>query len=138
MFYWVLIGLNCLMGLGAASGSFLALNAGAREAVGIDNSMLVNSPFTSFLIPGLFLLLVLSGGNILVGILSIKKLPEFPYYQAAIGCILCLWIVIQCIMLWEIVALHLIFFIIGFIQLLLGVVLIRKRHSPFPFIAHQN
>ncbi|WP_321388849.1 hypothetical protein [uncultured Enterococcus sp.] len=138
MMRWVFLFFNLLMGFGASSGSFLALNAGAREAVGIDSSMLVNSPFTSFLIPGLFLLLVLGGGNFLVGFLTLKKLPEFSYYQCLIGAILFSWIIIQCVMIWDIVVLHVIFFCVGVIQFALGIWTIRKQHSPFPFSAHQN
>ncbi|WP_249274490.1 hypothetical protein [Candidatus Enterococcus clewellii] len=138
MMRWVFLFFNLLMGFGAGSGSFLALNAGAREAVGINSSMLVHSPFTSFLIPGLFLLLVLSCGNFLVGFLTLKKLPDFPYYQCLVGAILFLWIMIQCVMIWDIVALHVIFFSVGVIQFALGLWTIRKQQVPFPFSAHQN
>lgn len=138
MMRWVFLFFNLLMGVGASSGSMLALNTGAREAAGIDSSMLVHSPFTSFLIPGLFLLLVLGCGNFLVGFLTLKKRPNVPYYQCLVGMLLFLWIIIQCVMIWDIVALHVIFFSVGVIQFGLGAWTIKKQRSPFPFSAHQN
>lgn len=134
----LLLFFNSLMGIGAAAGSSLALIPSARESVGLENSMLVNSPFTSFLIPGLFLLLVLSIGNILVGFSTVKKIKDYPYFQCLIGLILCLWIIIQCVMIWSVVLLHVIFFVVGCIQFALGLWIIKQEKLSFPFSAHQN
>lgn len=134
----ICIALNVLMGLGAPAGSFLALSSGARAAVGIDTSMLVNSPFTTFLIPGLFLLVVLGLGNWTAGFLTLKKHESFAYYECLIGLILCLWLIIQCIMILDVVFLHVLFFSVGAAQFILGMILAAKQKQPFPFSANQN
>ena len=134
----ILIGLNLIIGLGGVVGGFLALSSSTRTSVGISETMLKNSPFTTFLIPGLFLLCMIGFGNLLVSYTSIKAKPLYAYFDCVIGLILCLWIIAQCIMLLSIVPLHVIFFLLGFVQFLGGLLLIRKEHLLPSFSAHQN
>ena len=90
------------------------------SAVGITASeALKNGPFTDFLIPGIFLFVVLGLGNIIAFITAKNKYQ--PYISGCFGIILCLWIVIQCYMLYTINVLHIIFFIIGIIQIFLSI-----------------
>ncbi len=133
----ILFLLNMVIGAGGIAGGFLALSPNARISVGIDTSMLVNSPFTTFLIPGLFLLLIIGVGNLTVGRLNIRS-KYSPYYECLMGMIQCAWIVIQCLMLLAVNWLHVLFFIFGLIQLCSGFYLVRKGNIPFPFSAQQN
>lgn len=134
----ILIGLNLIIGLGGVVGGFLALSSNARASAGISETLLKNSPFTTFLIPGLFLLCIIGVGNLLVGYTSIKAKPSFAYLDCVIGVILCLWIVAQCMMLLSILPLHIIFFLLGLVQFLGGRLMIRKEHLLPPFSAHQH
>ncbi|MFD2386772.1 hypothetical protein [Enterococcus rivorum] len=129
--------LNIFIGLAGLMGGFLAISSDARLAFGIKESMLVNSPFATFLIPGL-LLLIIGLCNLIVARLNAKKTSTFPYYECLMGIIQCSWIIIQCIMIWSIAPLHLIFFSLGLIQLIVGIWLVKKTNSSFPFSAHQN
>ncbi|MFD1900849.1 hypothetical protein [Enterococcus termitis] len=129
---------NLLIGLGGISGGVMALSSSARASVGINETMLIHSPFTTFLIPGLFLLFIIGCGNLLVGLLGFKHFSTFSYYECLIGLILVMWIFIQCLMLWSIVALHVIFFFLGILQFTSGILLIQREKVPFPFSAVQH
>lgn len=90
--------LHLLVGLGACGGGFGAL-MDPFTPMGMPPGTLKLGPFETFLVPGLFLFIVLGLGNLLVLFLT-RLLPEFKGYgTAAIGGVLALWIVIQCIIL---------------------------------------
>jgi len=57
--------------------------------------MLKNSPFNDFFIPGLFLLLVLGVGQLLAGILTMRRHPFAGLVGAAFGIALIIWIFVQ-------------------------------------------
>lgn len=130
--------LNILIGIGGMLGGFLALSSDARTTFGIKESMLVNPPFSTFLVPGLFLFLVIGLLNLVIAWLNFKKASTFPYYECLMGIIQCSWIIIQCLMIWSVVPLHLIFFSLGLVQLIGGIWLVKNTNASFPFSAHQN
>ena len=112
--------LHGFVGIGAAAGGMSAV-IDPSAPLGITTDALQFSPFSSFLIPGLFLLLILGCGNIAAGVISYRK-PQYARYAGiGFGAVLMLWIVIQCIMLQSVVFLHVLFFLIGALQLLSGV-----------------
>lgn len=114
-----LIVLHYFVGLGALFGGSAAV-INPQSPMGMSVDALKNSPFSTFLIPGLFLLLVLGGGN-LAGIAISRKFPVLKGYIAGfMGAVLIAWIVIQCILLQAVVFLHILFFIIGAVQGCLG------------------
>lgn len=134
----VLIVLNVLISIGALAGGVLALSPDARLGVGISESMLVNSPFSTFLFPGLFLIIIIGLGNLLTAWSSFTKQAEAACYQCLMGLIQCLWIISQCIMLLTINPLHFIFFIFGIVQLIGGSRLTKQLQTRFPFSAYQH
>ncbi|MHC5248612.1 hypothetical protein [Enterococcus sp. LJL90] len=126
------------MAIGAFFGSLAALIPGAAESMGLTAEALKNSPFQTFLIPGLFLLLVLSGGNLVNGLLFLKKQASAVFFAVLMGGILMLWIIIQCLMLWSVTPLHVIFFFVGAIQFSSALYLLLTLKCKLPFSAHQN
>lgn len=129
---------NFFMILGAFMGSVMALIPEATKYAGLDSSMLKYAPFKTFVIPGLFLLLVLCGGNLLNALLFIKGKKESPYFLVVMGVILVLWLCIQCLLIWAIIPLHIIFLLVGIGQIYCGLKLIIKQSLPLPFSAKQN
>lgn len=133
--------LSGFIGLGACGGGVGALSDISGANMGIDASeALVHAPFATFLIPGLFLLLVIGVGNLLVSYSAWKQLPSYPYWEIIMGLIMSVWLFIQCIMLFAINPLHIIFFLLGLCQILFGYFTIRRvpnRYS-FPFQAIQH
>nr|WP_232844787.1 hypothetical protein [Enterococcus innesii] len=103
---------------------------------GLEAAMLQGTPFTTFLIPGLFLFVILGLGNLIVAILLWHNKG---YYGAMLlGMSLVVWIIVQVILLrgWNV--LHLIFFLLGLFQFASAVYFVRSMHLPLPFSAHQN
>ena len=124
------IALHIFIGIGALAGGFSAVS-NPESPMGISPDMLKNGPFDNFLIPGLFLMIVLGCGNLIAAGLIIKQHKWWPYVSGGMGDILVLWIVIQCLILFTIAGLHIIFFILGAIQSLLAIgVIYQKKLFP--------
>lgn len=124
------IALHIFIGIGALAGGFSAVS-NPESPMGISPDMLKNGPFDNFLIPGLFLMIVLGCGNLIAAAFTIKQHKYWPYMSGGMGDILVLWIVIQCLILFTIAGLHIIFFILGAIQSLLAIgVIYQKKLFP--------
>lgn len=136
----VLLFLNLLIGIGACGGGIMALQSvyskEIGETLGLTKEMLLNSPFQSFLIPGIFLLVVIGFGNLASCWLLYSRNNYFA--EVMMGLILIIWILVQVYMLTDIVFLHVLFFLLGVAQIVLSVYNIRKLRLKLPFSAHQN
>ncbi|MBS7525476.1 hypothetical protein KHM83_02150 [Fusibacter paucivorans] len=103
-----LTGLHFFIGIGAiAGGSAAVINP--INPMGMPVSALAHSPFTSFLIPGLFLVVGIGIVNLLAGAVFLILPDKWCYSSGVSGVILMAWIVIQCIMLQNVNILHVIF-----------------------------
>ncbi|MFW6232150.1 MAG: hypothetical protein ACOC37_03760, partial [Spirochaetota bacterium] len=90
------MGLHLFVGLGAIGGGVGALVDPSGAAVGMSVSVLERGPFVDFLIPGLFLMLVLGVGNLLAGLLLLSRSRRAGAVASlALFVVLVLWIVIQ-------------------------------------------
>ncbi len=131
----LMIILHFFVGIGGMVGGTAALST-PHAPMGIDAAeMLKHSPFNDFLIPGLLLFGVIGLGNVLCGILMLRTV-KFQYQASGIaGGALMVWIIVQCIMLRAVVALHVIFFLIGALQAALSAhVLFQRNLFPFDII----
>ncbi len=121
----VLQGIHWFVGIGAIAGGIAAL-VNPLNPMGVGAEALEHAPINTFLIPGLFLLIVLGAGNCLGALTGIR----YPLWRgclaAAFGAILVLWIAIQCIMLRSVVLLHVVYLLIGLVQSILGLYLLKK------------
>lgn len=121
--------IHIIVGIGALFGGMAAILSPSGSAVGISASeALKNGPFTDFLIPGLFLFVIIGLGNLGALITAKYKNRYQAYISGCLGVILCLWIIIQCYMLFMINALHIIFFIIGALEIFLSIKLARESN----------
>lgn len=119
------------IGIGACAGGLAAV-LNPQSPLGIPLDVLKYSPFRSYLIPGLFLLIVLGLGNIFSFIISRLVDEALGYLSCFTGAVLCLWLIIQCLFMRDIAALHIIFFVFGVIQGLAGLgVLFCKKQFPY-------
>lgn len=131
--YRILFILHIFVGLGAMGGGMMAI-LNPHSPFGIT---LKNSPFTSFLIPGIILFTVIGLGNIISALVIYYKPWFHGYVSSVFGWALVIWIVVQCIMLESVVALHIIYFIIGLIQGILAmVILFNQRMFPANIILY--
>jgi hypothetical protein len=128
--YRLLFALHLFVGIGAVAGGLAAI-LNPQEPLGVPVEALKNSPFSSFLIPGIILFAVLGLGNITAALVILRKSGFVGYISSVFSWALVVWIIVQCIMLRTVQFLHVLFFIIGAIQAALSaVVLFQKRLFP--------
>jgi len=116
---------------GAVAGGAAAV-LDPHAPLGISTELLDGSPFSSFLIPGLFLMLVIGLGNLAAFIVSMKAGDLRGYASGICGAIMVGWISIQCLILWGINVLHILYFLLGSLQGLLGIWFLLSE-GKFPF-----
>lgn len=109
------IGLHFFVGLGGMAGGLGAV-LNPQAPMGMSTETLRNGPFRDFLIPGLFLMGVIGLCNLIAGLIAIRKPRYYGLSSGAMALVLMAWIVIQCWILQDIVALHVIFFLFGAVQ----------------------
>lgn len=122
----ILFILHLFIGVGACFGGIPVIIDPSGEPMGISPEILKNAPFDNFLIPGLVLFFVIGVGNIITGTFAKKKSTFQGFYSTFMGIILVSWIIIQCYMLKDINVLHIIYFVLGLVLVILGIILIRK------------
>lgn len=83
---------------------------------GMGTEVLKKGPFTTFFIPGLFLFTVIGLGHLISFIATIKRMGFHLLLSGSVGIALMSWIVIQCYMMQTVNILHVVFFIIDFIE----------------------
>ena len=88
--------------------------------IGISTNYLKYSPFKTFLIPGIILFIANGILNLTAAIISIRKLPYYPYWLLFQGLILLGWAVIQVIPVRDFNFLHLTCLIIALVLILIG------------------
>ncbi len=125
--YFIILGcIQAFIALGAipAGLGFLSDTSGAR--MGNSVGMLGNSPLKSFLIPGLFLLIVHGFGNVAGAILSFRKNTLAGLSGLSLGLILVLWIVIQVHWIGLGSFMQPLFFVIGVLEATMGWIIYRN------------
>ena len=116
----VLGALQVFIGLGAIGGGFMLVEDPSGNDLGVPISLLEGSPFTDFLIPGIFLLVVNGVGSMMGAFLSFTRRRYAPETAMLLGAILVLWIVIQVIIIKSVGWLHGLYFILGIAELGIG------------------
>lgn len=94
---------------------------------GISTDMLANSPFDTFLIPGLLLFIVIGMGQLVASAFILFR-SRFEAYASLITSVaLLIWLIVQVLMIRTVEVLHVVTFVIACVQLALSVALIYKR-----------
>ncbi len=126
----VYIGLGALqafIGLGALGGGFMLVRDPTGSALGLPMSFLEGSPFTDFLIPGMFLLAVNGVGSMIGAGLSFAKRRYAQEIAIVLGAILVAWIVVQVVIISSFHWVHVLYFILGIVELWIGLYIRRRR-----------
>ena len=119
--------IHIFVGIGALAGGTAAITD-PHNPMGMNAADALRfSPFDSFLIPGIILFAVIGMGNLFSAIVIIKNRKLKPFISGFFASALVIWIVVQCIMLQAIAALHVIFFCIGAVQGFLALYMLYKR-----------
>jgi len=113
--------LQIFIGIGAIPAGIVLICDSSGGGLWMSTEMLKNSPFSNFLIPGIFLFLVNGLGSLLGGVASLLRYKFFAKIAVGLGVFLVAWILIQ---IWWVGVhwLHLMYGCLGIIELVLGVV----------------
>jgi hypothetical protein len=106
--------------LGALFGGGALVLAPDGSLMGMPLSMLAGSPFATFFVPGLLLLVVVGGCNTAAAILAFLSHPRAAIAGGVAGMSLMVWIAVQVQLLGYVHPLQPIMFTIGLIVLALG------------------
>ncbi len=112
--------LHLFVGLGALPAGYSMVTTTDGSGLGMSPEMLTGSPFSSFLIPGLFLLFILGLLNLLVAMPIFRQHKYSGIIGMTMGAILFLWILIQVGMIGLSFWLQPLFLVVGLIQMTLG------------------
>ena len=82
--------------------------------------LLVKTPFSDFLIPGLLLAIIVGGTNLIATYKNLIHSPARYDWAMAGGIIICGWILIQMILIQTVHWLHILYLGIGFLTILLA------------------
>ena len=126
----VYIGLGAIqafIGLGALGGGFMLVRDPSGSTLELPMSLLEGSPFPDFLIPGMFLLAVNGVGSMIGAGLSFTRRRYAQEIAIVLGAILIAWIVIQVVIISSFHWLHVLYFILGVVELGIGLYIRRRR-----------
>ncbi|UNC91038.1 hypothetical protein [Candidatus Contubernalis alkaliaceticus] len=123
--YGVLFFLHVFVGIGAVAGGLAAIS-NPQEPLGMPADLLVNSPFSNYLIPGIILFSIIGIGNIISAYMFHFKSKYQGYISSVFSWALVIFIVVQCIMLNSVVFLHVLYFIIGLVKAGLSLIIINN------------
>lgn len=70
---WIMVVLNVLIGIGGLVGGILLLVDTSGRLLGLETDLLAGSPVSNFLIPGLFLTLVVGAGSLITAVALIRR-----------------------------------------------------------------
>lgn len=124
--YRLLFILHAFVGLGAIGGGIMAI-LNPTGPGGMPAEVLKNSPFNDFLIPGIILFTIIGIGNIFSAVTILLKSKYQGYISSVFSWALVIWIIVQCIMLRSVVALHVIFFVIGLVEVVISTMLLFEQ-----------
>jgi hypothetical protein len=89
------------------------------DGLSMPKSLLANSPFSTFLIPGLILLVVVGGTQSAASILLFRRNPSALLWSAVAGFGMLIWIIAEIAMIHALTWAQLIYVVSGFLQLIL-------------------
>jgi hypothetical protein len=124
--YGLIFALHVFVGIGGMAGG-LGTILNPEAPLGASVEMLKNSPFSNFLIPGIILFTIIGLGNVISAITILFKSRFQGYISSVFSWALVIWIVVQCIMIRSIVFLHVLFFIIGLVEVVLSMIILFKQ-----------
>ena len=114
-----LLGLHTFVGIGAIAGGLAAI-INPLEPLGVPLESLKHAPFDSYLIPGIILFTVIGLGNLTSAWTIYNKSKLQGYISNIFSWALVIWIIVQCIMLNMVHFLHILFLIIGLVEVALS------------------
>ncbi len=117
--------LQIFIAIGAVGGGLILILDPSGQDMGFSIDLLSNSPFTNYLIPGLFLFAVNGFGNFYCAFLSFRKHRYAGYAGILFGAVMMAWILVQVAIIGWGSWLQPLFLFLGALELVVGL-LLRK------------
>ena len=111
------------LGIGAAAGGLMLIADPTGKRIGMPLSFLDHSPFQSFLIPGIILLVANGILSLLIMAATIRRSAGYGWWVAFQGCVLTGWITVEVIMMRVAAWPHYIYWGIGLVLIVTGLAL---------------
>ena len=118
--------LQIFIGMGALSGGIPMILSPNGSSSGMNPDILQNTPFDSFLIPGIILVAINGIGSLAGSYFSLKFKKQAGHLGVVLGSALIIWILVQMILLGYASWLQPLFLLIGVIELALGFLVYKK------------
>jgi len=112
--------LQVLIGLGAVGGGLALILDPSGSSLGLPLEILKSSPFSTFLVPGIILLIVNGFGSLVGATASFTKYRCAGDIAMALGLFLVAWIMLQIYWFTAFNWLHALYLSIGFVEFALG------------------
>jgi hypothetical protein len=114
----VVVTFNAVSAVGGAIAIFLT------DGLGMPKSFLAGSPFTSFFVPGLVLLAVVGGTQVMAAILLFRRRPLALFWAAFAGFTMVTWILVETVIIRGFSVLQALYFLTGVAELALVLALL--------------
>lgn len=112
--------LQAFIGLGAVGGGLPLILEPSGSILGIPLEILKRSPFSTFLVPGIVLLIVIGFGSLVGAAASFKRYWRAGEIAMALGLFLVAWIMLQVFWFNTFHWLHALYLGLGIVELVLG------------------
>ena len=126
-FYIILGIIEAITAIGAVPAGLGYIMDTSGKAMGTTTAILENSPFSSFLIPGLFLLIVNGLGQATGAYLAFRRNALAAKFSIALGVILIFWIILQVNWIGLSHFLQPVFFITGILEAGTGYYILKEK-----------
>jgi hypothetical protein len=117
------------LGIGAVAGAIPLIVDPSGKLMRMPMSLLDHSPFHSFLIPGMILLLSNGLLSLAIMAMAIRRSSHYGWWVAFQGCVLTGWITVEVIMMRAAVWPHYLYWGIGLALIALGLMLTRENRT---------
>ena len=114
------------LGISAIVGAIPLILSPQGDLLHMPLSMLEHSPFHSFLIPGIILLLANGALSFVALYQLLKRRNGYSWWVAFQGCVISGWIVVEVIMFRAVAWLHVLYLAVGLILIASGLALTRE------------
>jgi hypothetical protein len=120
------VGLELFTALGAIPVGLSLVQDPTGAGVGLPHEWIESSPFGSYLVPGLYLLLINGVGMLVLAGLTIARHPAAPWLTGILGMGLVIWILVQVAVMPEVSFLQAVFGVIGAVLVATSIVWLRS------------
>lgn len=122
----IIIILQIFIALGAFGGAYGFISDPTGQSMGMTTTILKDTPFRDFFIPGIILLLVNGVGSTLGALLFLFKQFTAPFFAILLGLALITWIIVQMNMV-EFFWLQPAYLVLGILECFLGYILFKDQ-----------